>query len=110
MKDFGKIKRNRTPEAFLIDIIREMRVMKTTSDSTHYKYNNSIVFEYSPISRCIYVNYKLIWSVFEHKTDLYFGDISELVITTWNKYAVENGYERVRYCSYSECAWWNKIK
>lgn len=106
----SKIKYNRLPEAFLIEIVKGMSISKDIirKHALLYEYNNSIVFEHSITTGVIYANYDLIWSVFEEKYGLVFDDIGKLLVRVWNKYSVEKGYESVQYFSYSRCTWYDK--
>lgn len=84
---FREIKRNRTPEYFLIDIIKGMERVAYNIHfprSIFYLYKGEIVFELSKDD--LYVNEELIWDklyqIFNSNTH-----IRKLILSTFNEYS-----------------------
>ena len=107
MDELKQIKYNRSPEAFLIGIIDGMTIKNQDRfiNSFLYEYNNNVLFEYSFNTKCLYVSYDLIRLVLENKYGMESGVMSQFIMDLWNNYAVDKGYKKVDFCSWSECTY-----
>lgn len=89
-----KIKYNRLPEAFLIDIVNDMNIIKQTKykNRIFYEYNGEIVFEQELTYQILTTSYYHIWSVFEKKHGYDYDKIQLIINTVVEKYTEIRGY------------------
>ena len=84
-----KIKKLRSPEAFLIKIIEGMTMLKNATyngrDVFLYEYNGDIMFDVCEEGKTIYINERLMWDVFAEKYGLSYYEIKSTI-----KKVVEN--------------------
>ena len=89
-----QIKYNRTPEAFLIDMVKGMTINEKTPyySGKFYKYNGKIILQVNDLLNQLNMSYKYIWSVFENKYGYNYDKTQSIIKKVVEEYTNINGY------------------